>query len=387
MAEFMKCNTCLASFPSMEVIKDHYRSDWHCFNSKRRAQGLTILRREQFLELVKSNTKSAPKASAKSAVTTFKEDHSKVKQVAVAVKPTATTTATATATTTNTPETEEQHDEQGEKEEEEEEEENEEVSKRVYEPKLGSHVSVFDDKECKSAEDCLQYMSFKFGFFIPDMEYLVDLDGFLSYCNEKVKMGGVCLFCQKVFPDGRACQHHMHAKSHCKIAYENDADAEEFEDFYDFSATYEDVDDVDLDENGDVIQDEASVNAVTGELILPDGKVLGHRDFRVYYRQYYRPTDTREPVLAQQREELLRLGCKFGKHIIDANKVTAMSEIEVMDALIKYQKAIRKGQVTEQRAKLRHDAMTQRKEYKSSVAKLRSSETTTAKIRDYHGLL
>ncbi len=301
MAEFVKCNTCLASFPSMEVIKDHYRSDWHCFNSKRRAQGLTILRREQFLELVKSNTKSAPKASTKSAVTTFKEDHSKVKQVAVAVKPTAPATTTAPTTTTTT-ETEEQHKEEGEAEEqEEEEEENEEVSKRVYEPKLGSHVSVFDDKECKSAEDCLQYMSFKFGFFIPDIEYLVDLDGFLSYCNEKVKLGGVCLCCQKVFPDGRACQHHMQAKSHCKIAYENDVDAEEYEDFYDFSATYEDVDDVDLDENGDVIQDEASVNAVTGELILPDGKVLGHRDFRVYYRQYYRPRTT-ESLCSPSRE-------------------------------------------------------------------------------------
>jgi hypothetical protein len=183
----------------------------------------------------------------------------------------------------------------------------------------------------------------------------------------------------------------MLSKSHCKIAYDDNEDDEtdEYEDFYDFSATYEDVDEVELDENGEVIQDEAHV-ATTGELILPDGKILGHRMFRRYYKQYYHPQDTREPILAQQREELLRLGYKFGNS--DAKKLTVskineMSEIEIMTNLIKYQKEIRKGQMIEQRGKMRRENMDRRREYKSTIDKLRSSENTTAKIRDYHGML
>lgn len=398
----MKCNTCLATFPSMEVIKDHYKSEWHCFNSKRRAQNLPILRREQFQELVKASMKT----SNKQPVTmTMKQDHSSVTKVAV-----PSSASSSSKNLSNQVESSSSPQQSSLKEGEGEGEEGdikstatvingeevvnnskEKEKEREYQPILGNNVCIFDDKQFPSAEDCLEYMSSKYGFFIPDFEYMVDLEGFIEYLNEKVKIGGVCLYCQKRFENGRSCQHHMLSKSHCKIAYDDNEDDEtdEYEDFYDFSATYEDVDEVELDENGEVIQDEAHV-ATTGELILPDGKILGHRMFRRYYKQYYHPQDTREPILAQQREELLRLGYKFGNS--DAKKLTVskineMSEIEIMTNLIKYQKEIRKGQMIEQRGKMRRENMDRRREYKSTIDKLRSSENTTAKIRDYHGML
>jgi pre-60S factor REI1 len=392
----MKCNTCLASFPTMEVIKDHYKSEWHCFNSKRRAQNLPILRREQFLQLVKTaETKSPPK----SAVMTIKKDHNAHDRVEVpmAKSPEKVKEESISEKTVI-------HGElvEGEQQSEDVSELASELesTKQKYKPVLGAAVSVFDDKIFSTSEETVDYMTMKYGFFIPDIEYLTDLDGLIEYLNEKVKEGCICLFCQKRFADGRATQHHMISKSHCKIAYdESTGDVDELEDFYDFSSTYEDIEE-EIDENGEVIEEEAHPGA-TGELVLPGGKILGHRMFRRYYKQYYPPQDTREPILAQQREELLRLGMKFGTAAIGGEKggdnnssgsslvtrVNEMSEIEVMTHLIRYQKEIRKGQIQEQRGKMRRENLAQRREYKSNIEKLRSSETTTAKIRDYHKML
>ena len=43
-----KCNTCKAAFPSIDLIRDHYRSDWHVLNSKRRASGLAHVTLEEY---------------------------------------------------------------------------------------------------------------------------------------------------------------------------------------------------------------------------------------------------------------------------------------------------------------------------------------------------
>lgn len=260
-------------------------------------------------------------------------------------------------------------------------EEEEEEETRPEKPPLpvGPHICIFSNKTFDTTDDCVAHMATEYGFFIPDSEYLTDLDGLLTYLGEKVKLGHLCLYCHKMFVDGHAVQNHMVSKSHCKIAYETEIDESELCDFYDFSSTYEDAASDEEDETMEVTH--------TGELKLPDGKVLGHRQFRVYYKQYYRPTDERAPVLAQQREELLRLGCKFGANTFTSTELATMSDTDVMTALVRYQKDIRKGQLIEQRAMKRQSMQIQRKEYNSTVDKLRSSENTTAKIRDYHRIL
>jgi pre-60S factor REI1 len=447
MTEFMKCNTCLASFPSMEVIKDHYRGDWHCFNSKRRAQNLPVLRRDQFLELVKAHsvpssssstmsmgvnrnsangsvrtTLTAPSSSTGPKRMSIQHDHKQKQLVPTTNSPSPSKAATASSllekkkdfsevVSNEAEQIAETVEEKGDEVEVDEDltvsevgnQEYEETTEDVidipkkknaeYEPVLGSTISIFDDKSFPTSEDSLSYMSIKYGFFLPDMEYMVDLDGMIEYLNEKVKLGNICLFCQKRFNDGRSTQHHMISKAHCKLIYEEGNDAEEYEDFYDFSSTYEDLEEEELDENGEIIQNEATTHPTTGELILPDGKILGHRSFRRYYKQYYSLPDQREPVLAQQREELLRLGYVLNgsnggmKKGLDIATVSAMNETQLMTTLIQYQKAIRRNQIIEQKAQIRKLYKDRRREYKSTVDKLRSSENTTAKIRDYHGLL
>ena len=244
---------------------------------------------------------------------------------------------------------------------------------------IGANISIFDNVAFSTVDECIEHMVLRYGFFIPDQEYLTDRDGLLLYLNEKVKLGGICLYCQKQLKPGRPCQNHMKSKSHCKIKYEEDIDMEEFEDFYDFSSSYDGMNEGDEDRR-------VEINEVTNELVLLDGRTLGHRAFRTYYKQRFRPQEDRPSVLAQQREQLLKYSSQFGAPITSMELVK-MSDSDVMSSLVSYHKQIRKGQVMEQRAQSRKDFIDQRREYRSSVAKLRSSETTTAKIRDYHKLL
>ncbi|GJP33507.1 hypothetical protein CLOM_g18042 [Closterium sp. NIES-68] len=81
------------------------------------------------------------------------------------------------------------------------------------------------------------------GFFIPDMEFLTDLQGMLQYLAAKVTQGLMCLWCDdrsKQFSSVEAVRAHMEAKSHGKLRYGDGSGIaeEELEDFYDFSKRY-----------------------------------------------------------------------------------------------------------------------------------------------------
>lgn len=128
-------------------------------------------------------------------------------------------------------------------------------------------------------------------FFIPDIEYLVDLRGLIQYLGEKVGVGKICLWCNekgKSFYATEAVQAHMNDKSHCKLFTEGDA-ALEFADFYDFRSTYPDY-----QEGGDVEMSEElpsernlEYDDESMELILPSGARIGHRSLMRYYKQRF----------------------------------------------------------------------------------------------------
>ncbi|CAE7433142.1 Znf622 [Symbiodinium microadriaticum] len=259
------------------------------------------------------------------------------------------------------------------------------------------NVSIFDDKEFETVDECVAHMQTNFGFFIPEKEYLVDLPGFLVYLGEKVKIGGICLYCQKQFRPGRPLQNHMQSKSHCKIAYEEGVDLDEFEDFYDFSSSYGEGNGTrgGAGEDGDeeLDDDDCLEIADTGELLLADGRRLGHRAFRRYYKQRYTPPDTRVAITAQRREDLVRaaaLNVGGFRHLTIVGHVSElknMSDHEVMNLMVRHHKEMRKMQMIEQRATRKQDYRANRMAFQSVKDKLRSSVNTTAKIRDYHGML
>lgn len=201
----------------------------------------------------------------------------------------------------------EDNDEGMEAEKEEEEEGQEDVPEAMLEPE----VCIFCNHVSRSVDSNVVHMLKSHGFFIPDAEYLQDLQGLVGYCGEKVKLGKICLYCNgkgKGFHRYSDVQRHMMDKSHCKLLYQEGEDMEEFEDFYDFSSSYdvegpeEGDEDMEIDsEDEDLVSKTLKVSDI-GELVLLDGRVAGHRQYRRYYKQQYRPEDSREAVQAFKTE-------------------------------------------------------------------------------------
>lgn len=54
---------------------------------------------------------------------------------------------------------------------------------------------LFCNHNADTFEDNMQHMTIQHSFFIPDIEYLVDLKGLIKYFGEKLSIGNTCLYC------------------------------------------------------------------------------------------------------------------------------------------------------------------------------------------------
>lgn len=220
----------------------------------------------------------------------------------------------------------------------------EEVMKTIDE-KIAAARSRLSPKHClfcpaslPTLDDNLTHMNQTHSFFIPDAEYLVDLQGLITYLGEKIAIGNVCIYCNtksREFRTMDAVRKHMVDKSHCKIAYDTETDRLEISDYYDFSSSYpdyetrkarkaekaeqkrkerenaieeeneewedmeedgEEIDEI-IEENGSGDDDDDDDDSLPDnelaygdtdyELVLPSGARIGHRSLRRYYSQSY----------------------------------------------------------------------------------------------------
>lgn len=104
------------------------------------------------------------------------------------------------------------------------------------------------------------------GLFIPEENYLTDLQGLLRYLQAKVHRNHECLLCHKVKGTTSGVQTHMRDKGHCMIAFEAEEEMMEIGQFYDFSSTYSDV------ESDDTEMGEVSDLMTNGGVKLPGAK-------------------------------------------------------------------------------------------------------------------
>lgn len=210
---------------------------------------------------------------------------------------------TPTPTTTAEPEEEwedvEDDDDDMEDDEDDVEEEMDEGQKeqahsesRVLPGSLPVTDCLFCSHHSRSLIKNLHHMTTVHSFFIPDIEFLIDLKGLIQYLGEKVGAGNVCLWCNekgRSFYSTEAVQSHMTDKSHCKLFTEGDA-ALEFADFYDFRSSYPDrkegedvqMEDSEVPDDTDLQYDEDTL-----QLTLPSGAVIGHRSLMRYYKQKF----------------------------------------------------------------------------------------------------
>jgi pre-60S factor REI1 len=170
---------------------------------------------------------------------------------------------------------------------------------------------------CKDKSDDIhanvEHMFKTHGMFIPEREYLADLDGLVHYLYRKITENSECLYCHTIKDNPHAIQAHMRDKSHCMIAFETEDEQIEIGQYYDFRSTYSDDEDESTPEEGGVKvnrsdaddqgwETESSASSVDEddidyhrkaptaveddyELHLPSGKTVGHRSLNVYYRQ------------------------------------------------------------------------------------------------------
>jgi pre-60S factor REI1 len=101
-------------------------------------------------------------------------------------------------------------------------------------------TQVFD-----SVDASVEHMTKFHGMFIPEREYLSDLEGLVKYLNSKVNEDYECLFCGRLKWSEDGIKTHMRDTDHCKIAYDTEDQQLEIGQFYDFRSTYSDDEDWD----------------------------------------------------------------------------------------------------------------------------------------------
>ena len=131
-------------------------------------------------------------------------------------------------------------------------------------------------------------MRLEHSFFVPDLEFLVDPEGLVTYLLAKV-VGGLCIFCDgpKVYESAEAAQQHMVAKAHCRMRYEETEHFEAVADFYDYAGD---------EASQQLALSGGATTTPSGDLALPSGRIAHHRDLVKYYNQRFRMPDERLSV-------------------------------------------------------------------------------------------
>ena len=218
------CNACQIEFEDSVEHRDHFRAEWHIYNTKRRVAGLQPITEATWdskIEKIRAQQDVVADELLKKS----------------AAKP-ATRTVMAPAVA------------------------------------ISECTSFFDNVSFESMEENLAHMSLKHSFFVPYVDWVSDWKGLLTSICSRILTDHQCLTCGKRFRSAFAVQGHMSDSGHTRINLDDDELIESLESFYDFSSKEEIVDDLDILEDG--------------SLQLPSGAVLTHRDYAYIYQQKVR---------------------------------------------------------------------------------------------------
>mmetsp|Transcript_17649 Transcript_17649/g.31118 ORF Transcript_17649/g.31118 Transcript_17649/m.31118 type:complete len:375 (+) Transcript_17649:128-1252(+) len=287
-------------FETREELHEHYKSEWHKYNLKRKVaalQPVPLVMFEKLQQIALDHEKAKNTVHKGSAHIKKNKKGKRGGKDQPAQEPHQAEAPKAPVVDEN----------------EEAEEQDYEIDQEEFKKEIDPTVCFMDGNKSETLEENLSYMHKKYGFWVPDAEYCDDLVGLYGYCSKKIRAGKLCLLCDKPFKSGQAAMKHMVAKNHCKIPWEAEEDMEEYGEFYDYSPLDEDGS-ADMDTEGGASGARAQKLDVelldSGEVILTDNvtgesKMLGHRDLRNTYKQRFKPEEKRPDVLAASKERLL----------------------------------------------------------------------------------
>lgn len=311
------CISCRVAFVDAENQRNHYKTDWHRYNLKRKVadfppvtaeefQRRVILQREKD-EAEKQNTTFYCKVCRKMFNTEKAfENHLKSKKHNSLLneqkldvsdehlyKVEVTSHSEETSRKENESKDEAMTDDDSDTEEVDSDEWDEEYSDNN--PILQNNC-LFCNNHSATMTKNVKHMTVAHSFFIPDVEYVVDVKGLLCYLGEKVCQGFMCLWCNdkgKAFYSAEAAQQHMIDKGHCKMLHEGEA-LLEYADYYDYSSSYPDDMETEGGQNDDV--EIPVLEECDYQLVLPSGTTIGHRSLMRYYRQNLNPNQAVVPL-------------------------------------------------------------------------------------------
>ena len=123
------------------------------------------------------------------------------------------------------------------------------TDEQVQSSKIPLNRCLFCNYDSPTFKLSVMHMTKYHGMFIPEQNYLVNLEGLVTWLHEKISVKHECLYCHKLKGSVESIQTHMKDKGHCMIAFESEGDMIDVGQFYDFSSTYSDQDsDEDMDD-------------------------------------------------------------------------------------------------------------------------------------------
>jgi len=386
MEESIRCSTAPGKiFKSRDELHEHYQSDLHRYNLRRKAAGLAPITEEIFNKMKVAMQQREEQAKREQA--TKKLDHVKQskraqqqqQQMEVEKKNEGkgntlrninNSNTVGSAASNDAARTNNNEDNNMDGAEEEEEEivfDEEEMKKPV-----DLTMSLFDQHKSETVDENLEYMKSYYGFLFPDEEYICDKEGMLKYCAQKIGIGKICLFCEKHFRSKDACVKHMLAKGHCKIRWEYEEDIEEFSEYYKFEDTDEEMEGEDGEAKPRAKKASKQTMEITesGEYIFRDGdriRRVGVRQFRMYYRQKLAaPKEQKASVAANAREELVRLYKNSGMDEEDAYSSASLAVMRTDNNML----ALRSNPVARREMKEKRHRILQEHKYQLAAGML-----------------
>lgn len=319
------CITCRVAFGDPDLQRAHYKTDWHRYNLKRKVAELQPVTAENFQQRVLTQRAADAKLEARqnefcpickkhftsqnSYESHLRSRRHKERAAGIERKKSSPESSkeNGEASTKNKKNREEMSQpvtqdtkqpnivDSNRTEEEEEEEESD------YEPEpLEITECLFCPHSSEDLEASLNHMSRVHGFFIPDLDYIVDVKGLVHYLGEKIGVGYMCLYCNdkgKAFHCVESVQQHMVDKCHCKIFFEGDATLE-YAEFYDYSKSYPDHNEASESPSKALALPDASLEVTEDlELVLPSGAKVGHRSLKYLYKQRLPTLEHRKSAL------------------------------------------------------------------------------------------
>ena len=297
------CITCRVAFQDPEKQRSHYKTDWHRYNLKRKVAELSPVTAEAFQEKVLAQ-REATSASTESnhkmcevcrkhftsnnSYNSHLRSRRHREMAAKSKKEKGDCTAIKDSAVPHSSEDKEKQEVVIHSPGSEKETSVVETDSDCEPEPLKVTECLFCPHESADMEQSLNHMTRTHGFFIPELEYLVDINGLISYLCEKVGIGYTCLYCNergKTFYSVESVQQHMVNKCHCKLFFEDEA-ALEYAEYYDYSKSYRDHKEFEEGEENALALPEATLEVNDAlEMVLPSGARVGHRALRHYYKQ------------------------------------------------------------------------------------------------------